>query len=89
MPEGFLLPLEEGEDEDAKLKRVEEEALALLQSGTAASLLRLFLSLRCQRLPASDVEATRFPSAEICSGSEAGSYLRRIDFCITPLHAGE
>ena len=29
-----MVPLEEGEDEDAKLKRVEEEALALLQSGT-------------------------------------------------------
>jgi len=26
--------VDEGEDEDAKLKRVEEEALVLLQSGT-------------------------------------------------------
>jgi len=32
VPEDFLLPLQDGEDEDAKLRREEEEALAQLES---------------------------------------------------------
>ena len=28
-------------------------------------------------------------TAEMCSGSEAGSYVRLLDICITPLEAGE
>ena len=70
-----------------------EGDIIVAPGGEGTSLL-LRSSLVSPEMPAacsvstSVAQPTRSDQSEMCSGSEAGSYVRLIDFCITQLYAG-